>query len=132
MAIFFHIDKTCADRISSRRWESALYQTDEHSLTNIARLADAILPEDRRTKPPTTQLKLYLPGLGTGEELFVGAVKVRSFKIASRFVQADEVAMCRVLTATDCSRKYGSRTISSHRIGCQGTRYVLFWVHGSV
>ncbi|GAA5867022.1 hypothetical protein JCM3774_003758 [Rhodotorula dairenensis] len=56
-------------------WESALFQSAEHSLTNIARLANAILPEDRRTKPPTPQLKLYLPGLGTGEELVVGAVK---------------------------------------------------------
>ena len=97
-------------------------------MTNIARLADAILPEDRRTKPPTMQLKLYLPGLGTGEELFVGAVKVGSVKIVSLFVQADAFAICRVLTATDCSRKYDSRTIFSHRIGCPGTRFVRFRV----
>lgn len=126
MAILFPVDKTSADRRSSRRWESALYQTHEHSLTNIARLADAILPEDRRTRPPTTQLKLYLPGLGTGEELFVGAVKVLNYSVSSCFVQADAFAMCRVLTATDCSRKYDSRTISSHRTGCQGTRFVRF------
>ncbi|GAA5987317.1 hypothetical protein JCM10908_001906 [Rhodotorula pacifica] len=56
-------------------WETALYQTDERSLTNIARIANAILPQDHRTNPPTTQLKLYLPGLGTGEELLVGAMK---------------------------------------------------------
>ena len=84
MPDLFPIDNSCADRRPFRRWESALYQTDEHSLTNIARLANAILPEDRRTKPPTTQLKLYLPGLGTGEELLVGAVKVRYFTVSSR------------------------------------------------
>ncbi|GAA5960630.1 hypothetical protein JCM8115_001774 [Rhodotorula mucilaginosa] len=86
-------------------WESALYQTDEHSLTNIARLANAILPEDRRTKPPTTQLKLYLPGLGTGEELLVGAVKgaygdgllekvrLAYYFLAQNWVPGDEVGL---------------------------------------
>jgi hypothetical protein len=122
MPDLFPIDNSCADRRPFRRWESALYQTDEHSLTNIARLANAILPEDRRTKPPTTQLKVYLPGLGTGEELFVGAVKVRKSSVFSLSIQADVFAICRVLMATDCSRKFGSRTVSLHRTGYQGMR----------
>ncbi|GAA5864139.1 hypothetical protein JCM1840_000713 [Sporobolomyces johnsonii] len=84
-------------------WQSALYQTDSSMLTNISRLYTAIERRDTANDSPVEQLKLYLPGVGTGEELAVGIVagamgdglmeKVREayYWLAQNYEQGDEI-----------------------------------------
>ncbi|GAA5925882.1 hypothetical protein JCM1841_004028 [Sporobolomyces salmonicolor] len=55
-------------------WQSALYQTDSSMLTNISRLYTAVERRGMAPDLPVEQLKLYLPGVGTGEELACGIV----------------------------------------------------------
>ncbi|GAA6017662.1 hypothetical protein JCM8202_000369 [Rhodotorula sphaerocarpa] len=86
-------------------WETALFQSGNASLTNIARLASAILPQDARSVPPIPQVKLYLPGIGSGEEAIIGAVKgaygtgllenvrLAYYFVAQNWAPGDEVAL---------------------------------------
>lgn len=62
-------------------------------LTNVSRFARALLVRDTRTSPPVEQIKLYTPGIGTGQESLLGAVQgalgtvgsvSRSFQRSSR------------------------------------------------
>ena len=59
-------------------WQSAVFQQDSARLTNIARIHTAVNRLDERTTPPIQQVKLYIPGPGTGEEMVVGVVAVRT------------------------------------------------------
>ncbi|GAA6058938.1 hypothetical protein JCM10212_002890 [Sporobolomyces blumeae] len=59
----------CCDRT----WQSAYFQPDSRALTNVARLFTAIDRQDPR-RPDVQQVKLYVSGLGTGQELVVGVV----------------------------------------------------------
>ncbi|ORY89726.1 hypothetical protein BCR35DRAFT_323810 [Leucosporidium creatinivorum] len=56
-------------------WQDADYQPDPDMLTNVSRFARALLVRDTRTSPPTEQIKLYTPGIGTGQESLLGAVQ---------------------------------------------------------
>jgi len=82
----------CADGT----WQSALFQDDPEKLTNISRIFTAINRQDTRQTPPIEQVKLYLPGVGTGEELMIGAVSV-SFFILFTF---DDTSASLVLTGS--------------------------------
>ncbi|GAA6014136.1 hypothetical protein JCM11491_004116 [Sporobolomyces phaffii] len=53
-------------------WQTALFQPDLARLTNISRLHNAITRQDGRHSPPIEQVKLYMPGPGTGQELVLG------------------------------------------------------------
>ncbi|GAA5962409.1 hypothetical protein JCM3765_004284 [Sporobolomyces pararoseus] len=55
-------------------WQSALFQENPDRLTNISRLYAAINRQDERQTPPIEQVKLYVPGPGTGTELVAGVV----------------------------------------------------------
>ncbi|GAA5907002.1 hypothetical protein JCM6882_000027 [Rhodosporidiobolus microsporus] len=54
-------------------WQTALHQTHPANLSNITRLVTALETVDQRGKTPIAQLKLYIPGVGTGEEVATGA-----------------------------------------------------------
>ncbi|BGP08921.1 hypothetical protein JCM10049v2_004772 [Rhodotorula toruloides] len=54
-------------------WESALFQTNEIMLTNIGRVCNAIERTDTRQHEAVEQIKMYFPGLGTGEQIFEAA-----------------------------------------------------------
>lgn len=62
---------TCRDS-----WQSAVFQDDPQRLSNISRLYRAIQQQDHRHTPPIEQIKLYVDGVGTGEELIFGIVEV--------------------------------------------------------
>ncbi|BGP49067.1 hypothetical protein JCM10450v2_004946 [Rhodotorula kratochvilovae] len=100
-------------------WESALFQTRTDMLTNVSRLCNAINTRDERDGG-VEQVKLYLAGLGTGEETLEGAItgaigeglldQVRQAYhfIAQNWTQGDEILLfgfsrgayvCRLLTA---------------------------------
>ncbi|GAA6063563.1 hypothetical protein JCM10212_004494 [Sporobolomyces blumeae] len=53
-------------------WFSSLFEPDARRLSNIARLHTAIGRRDGRVDPPIEQLKLYVEGVGTGQELVEG------------------------------------------------------------
>ncbi|GAA5903520.1 T6SS phospholipase effector Tle1-like catalytic domain-containing protein [Sporobolomyces salmoneus] len=84
-------------------WQSAVFQQDPERLTNISRLCTAISRQDTRTSPPIEQIKLYIPGPGTGEEMIMGVVsgafgaglleKVREayYWICSNYETGDEI-----------------------------------------
>ncbi|GAA5962011.1 hypothetical protein JCM21900_002797 [Sporobolomyces salmonicolor] len=86
-------------------WHSALYQTESSMLTNISRLYTAIERRGMAYDLPVEQLKLYLPGVGTGEELAGGIVagtmgdglleKVREayYWLAQNYEQGDEIQL---------------------------------------
>ncbi|BGP56355.1 hypothetical protein JCM8202v2_003973 [Rhodotorula sphaerocarpa] len=86
-------------------WETALFQSGNASLTNIARLASAILPQDARSVPPIPQVKLYLPGIGSGEEAIIGAVKVINF-----------VSLCESLLTVILQGAYGTGLLENVRL----------------
>lgn len=65
-------------------WQSALYQEDPRKYTNITRLDSSFNRQDTRHSPPIEQIKLYVPGLGTGQELMIGAMSVRSSRVSQR------------------------------------------------
>ncbi|GAA5871769.1 hypothetical protein JCM16303_000859 [Sporobolomyces ruberrimus] len=85
-------------------WESELFTDDARRLTNIARIYAAIEMRDSRKHPAIEQLKLYVEGVGTGEELLVGMIKGASgsgvlkkvreayFWICSNYELEDEVS----------------------------------------
>ncbi|BGP17056.1 hypothetical protein JCM10213_000306 [Rhodosporidiobolus nylandii] len=54
-------------------WQSALHQQHPADLSNISRLLTAVDSLDNRQSPPVPQIKLYIPGVGTGEEVAAGA-----------------------------------------------------------
>ncbi|GAA5915959.1 uncharacterized protein JCM6883_001066 [Sporobolomyces salmoneus] len=56
-------------------WESEFFQDDSRMSTNIARLYNALDLSDSRKESRIEQLKLYIEGVGTGEELLVGLVE---------------------------------------------------------
>lgn len=62
-------------KLTSIILQDADYQPDPDMLTNVSRFARALLVRDTRTSPPTEQIKLYTPGIGTGQESLLGAVQ---------------------------------------------------------
>lgn len=82
-----------------------MFQSGNASLTNIARLASAILPQDARSVPPIPQVKLYLPGIGSGEEAIIGAVKVINF-----------VSLCESLLTVILQGAYGTGLLENVRL----------------
>lgn len=60
-------------------WQAAQFQSDPRKLTNIARLFTAINRQDQRQTPPIEQVKLYIAGPGTGQELVAGVISVSAY-----------------------------------------------------
>jgi len=57
-------------------WQAAQFQSDPRKLTNISRLFTAITRQDKRQNPPIEQVKLYVAGPGTGQEIVAGVISV--------------------------------------------------------
>ncbi|BGP32917.1 hypothetical protein JCM10296v2_004702 [Rhodotorula toruloides] len=97
-------------------WESALFQTNERMITNVGRIIGAIERTDNRGME---QIKMYFPGLGTGEQVFEAAwqgafgdgllteVRQAYYFIAQNWAVGDEILLfgfsrgayvCRLLT----------------------------------
>uniref|UniRef100_A0A0K3CFS4 BY PROTMAP: gi/647398086/emb/CDR41713.1/ RHTO0S06e04698g1_1 [Rhodosporidium toruloides] n=1 Tax=Rhodotorula toruloides TaxID=5286 RepID=A0A0K3CFS4_RHOTO len=97
-------------------WESALFQTNERMITNVGRIMTAIERTDSRG---VEQIKMYFPGLGTGEQVFEAAwqgafgdgllteVRQAYYFIAQNWAVGDEILLfgfsrgayvCRLLT----------------------------------
>ncbi|GAA5824547.1 hypothetical protein JCM11251_000469 [Rhodosporidiobolus azoricus] len=54
-------------------WQTALHQSHPANLSNVARLLTALESVDHRSAKSIVQLKLYISGIGTGEEIATGA-----------------------------------------------------------
>lgn len=68
------------------------FQSDSRRSTNIARLYNAIDRVDSRTSVRIEQIKLYIDGVGTGEEVVRGLVDVSQSLLPlgrSRMIKAD-------------------------------------------
>lgn len=69
-------------------------------LTNISHLARSLLNRDTRTSPPIEQVKLYVPGIGTDEQLGLGIIQgaigtvSRRRELQARLAQANEPSHC--------------------------------------
>lgn len=80
-------------------WQSAVFQQDSARLTNIARIHTAVNRLDERATPPIQQVKLYIPGPGTGEEMVIGVVAVSfSLALAKRFRSRTTTPLLRELS----------------------------------
>lgn len=67
-------DPTFADLARAIR-QDAEFQSDPDMLTNISHLARSLLNRDNRTSAPIEQVKLYVPGIGTDEQLGLGVIQ---------------------------------------------------------
>ncbi|GAA5935893.1 T6SS phospholipase effector Tle1-like catalytic domain-containing protein [Sporobolomyces koalae] len=76
-------------------WQSAYFQDNPRKLTNIARICNAICRQDDRQAKPIEQVKLYLPGPGTGQSLLVGTVEVGLLFLGTRLDLAHPACMAK-------------------------------------